>query len=158
AARFPGGAGSTEQYWQMLEQGRDAVIAVPRSRWSVEPLGAGSVEPAQLAVRWGAFLREDIRLFDAAFFGISPPEARAMDPQQRLLLEVAWEALERAGQTPERLMGSRTGVFVGIATTDYGELLMDAGAAGQEIYAVTGNGHCFPSGRLSFTFGLEGPS
>ncbi|MET0406565.1 MAG: beta-ketoacyl synthase N-terminal-like domain-containing protein, partial [Cystobacter sp.] len=84
-------------------------------------------------------------------------EAASLDPRQRLLLECAWEALEHAGQDPERLMDTATGVFVGLTGDDYARLLP---SAPEEIdaYFGTGNGHCFPPGRLSYTLGLRGPS
>lgn len=88
--------------------------------------------------RYGAFLR-DIDRFDPAFFGISPREAASMDPQQRLLLEVVWEALEHAGQAPDRLSGTRTGVFVGIAGTDYAQLQLENGAIGSDTYYGSGS-------------------
>ncbi|MGK4000892.1 type I polyketide synthase [Sorangium sp. So ce1024] len=153
ACRFPGAA-TPEAFWELLEQRRDAVTEVPASRWPVEACGDG--EAAQRAARWGAFL-EDVDLFDARFFGITPREAKRMDPQQRLLLEVTWEALERAGQPPERLAGTRTGVFVGVVMTDYDRVCAAEDLA-LDMYAITGTGHCFPAGRLSYVLGLQGPS
>ncbi|WP_437285411.1 type I polyketide synthase [Sorangium sp. So ce406] len=148
--RFPGGADDPERYFRLLEAGVDAVSEAPPGRFALDP-------PGYDVLPWGAFLKE-VDGFDAHFFGISPREAVKMDPQQRLLLEVAWEALEHAGIAADRLAGTRTGVFVGITTNDY-QLLSAAGAPEeQDAYAATGNGHCFPAGRLSYALGLEGPS
>jgi acyl transferase domain-containing protein/acyl carrier protein len=145
--RFPGGADTPEAYWKLLSEGREAIRREPASRRS----GADTA-----GARWGGYL-EDVSGFDAGFFGISPREAASLDPQQRLLLEVVWEALEHAGMDPERLAGSPTGVFVGLTGNDYERLLPSA--PGQvDAYFVTGNGHCFPPGRLSYLLGLQGPS
>src|SRR4051794_35183035 len=125
--RFPGGAGSPQEFWELLSQGRHAVTEVPPGRWDDDPSGDGRSLVAQLPrARWGAFL-EQVDQFDAAFFGIAPDEAAQMDPQQRLLLEVSWEALEDAGLVPERLAGSRTGVFIGIGSysSDYARRLYE---------------------------------
>ncbi|MGP3974371.1 type I polyketide synthase [Streptomyces sp. 8N114] len=139
--RLPGGAASPEEFWHLVDEGVDAVTEVPRDRWE-----AGTVP-------WGGFL-SSVDTFDAAFFGIAPREAKAMDPQQRLLLEVTWEALERAGQPPDRLVGTSTGVFVGVVVNDYDKV----STGERDIYTVTGNGHSFPAGRLSYVLGLHGPS
>lgn len=154
--RFPGGASTPEAFFRILVEGVDAVTEVPPERWAIAA-EEHSTDPEARAVRFGAFLR-DVDLFDAGFFGISPREASKMDPQQRLLLEVTWEALERAGQLPERLVNSRTGVFLGVMTNDYAELSALAGIETEDVYTTTGNGHCFPAGRLSYTFGFQGPS
>ncbi|WP_437494041.1 type I polyketide synthase [Sorangium sp. So ce1014] len=156
--RFPGGATSPEAFFGLLEGGADAVAEVPGERFHLGSSAADSADPGARAARWGAFLKEDVGLFDAAFFGIAPREARAMDPQQRLLLEVAWEALERAGQVPEKLFGGRVGVFVGTSMTDYAELSGASIAESGDVYTVTGTGHCFTAGRLSYAFGFQGPS
>jgi acyl transferase domain-containing protein len=123
--RFPGGANSPEAFWQLLQNGVDAVGEVPASRWDADALYADEPEtPGKINTRYGAFMA-DVDQFDPYFFNISPHEAAFMDPQQRLLLQVAWEALENAGQTREGLAGSDTAVFVG--STSQPGLLPDAG-------------------------------
>ncbi|MBS1244040.1 MAG: Beta-ketoacyl synthase, partial [Deltaproteobacteria bacterium] len=138
--------------------GVDAISEIPRDRWDVDALYDPDPEaPGRIATRWGGFLPA-IDGFDAAFFGISPREATTMDPQQRLLLEVAWEALEDAGQSPDRLAGTATGVFVGICNSDYIQLLIERGAESFDMYMSTGSAHSVTSGRLSYLLGLQGPS
>ncbi|MGH9277217.1 MAG: beta-ketoacyl synthase N-terminal-like domain-containing protein, partial [Acidimicrobiales bacterium] len=119
ACRFPGGADTVEGYWDLLREGRDAIVEVPGDRWDVDAYYDPDPDaPGKMVTRWGGFV-DGVDGFDALFFGISPREATYMDPQQRLLLEVSWEALERAGVAADRLPGSNTGVFVGISTSDY---------------------------------------
>ena len=102
----------------MLRNGRDAVTEVPAERWDVEAYyDADPDAPGRMNTRWGAFLG-NVDRFDAGFFGIAPREAAVMDPQQRLLLEVSWEALEHAGQAPDRLERSPTGVYFGVTGSD----------------------------------------
>ena len=103
--RFPGGADSPEEFWQLLKNGVDAICNVPPERWDVEALyDADPDAPGKTYVREGGFIKQ-IADFDPQFFGIAPREAIAMDPQQRLLLEVAWEALENASIAPDGLSG-----------------------------------------------------
>src|SRR5207253_2093434 len=120
--------------------GVDAVTEIPRDRWDVDEYYDPDPDaPGKMYTRHGGFLRQ-IDRFDARFFGISPREAVAMDPQQRLILEVGWEALENAGQAPDRLMGTRTGVFVGIGGTDYACLNLKQADRGRlDAYFGTGN-------------------
>ena len=119
SCRFPGGANSPEEFWNILEKGVDTVTEVPKSRWNIDDFySPPPAKPGKMFTRSAAFL-EDIDKFDAHFFGITPREANVMDPQQRLLLELSWEALENAGLAPDRLEGSDTGVFVGATSTDY---------------------------------------
>ncbi|MET8584709.1 type I polyketide synthase [Streptomyces collinus] len=144
SCRFPGGVGSPEDLWRLVADGVDAVSEFPADRgWNVDELHDPTAErPGTSYTRQGGFLH-DAADFDPAFFGISPNEALAMDPQQRLLLECAWEAFERAGIDPGTLRGSATGVFAGLMYHDY------AGNSGTGANA---------SGRVAYTFGLEGPA
>ncbi len=122
--RFPGGADDPESFWRLLSDGVDAITEVPPDRWDLARYYDPDPDaPGKMNTRHGGFLTAVDR-FDAHFFNISPREALSMDPQQRLLLEVSWEALEHAAQSPEKLEGSRTGVFVGICNADYRQRLL----------------------------------
>jgi 8-amino-7-oxononanoate synthase len=153
--RFPG-AENHQAFWSMIRDGKSGIVEVPTSRWDVDAYyDANQSQPGKANTRWGGFLK-DIESFDPQFFGIAPKEAVTMDPQQRLLLEVAWQTLEDAGQIPEDLKGSKTGVFIGIGTHDYSIMLWQQPVS--EPYATTGTGNCIAANRISYSFDFKGPS
>ncbi len=157
ACRFPK-APDLASFWALLAGGVDAITEVPKARGWDEVLLARGVESDERArVRRGGFL-DAIDGFDPLFFGISPREASAMDPQQRLLLELCWEALEDAAIRPSSLRGSRTAVFAGAIWSDYAFLLYQGGPEALGRYTVTGYHHSILANRISYVFGLEGPS
>ena len=153
--RFPGGANNPEAYWQLLRDGVDAVREVPPERWDIHEYDDLRLEKP---IAWyGGFL-DNIDQFDPQFFGISPREANSMDPQQRLVLEVSWEALEHAGQPPDKLNGTQTGVFVGVTTNDYAHMVRSIDPTQMDVYAATGSALNAIPGRVAYTLGLHGPS
>ncbi|GAA3897334.1 hypothetical protein GCM10022244_04510 [Streptomyces gulbargensis] len=148
AGRFPGAADLTA-LWQIVAAGQDRIGPVPADRPELR------ADPRMRGVRAG-FL-EGVAEFDAAAFGISPREAGFMDPQQRHFLEVTWEALQDAGRRPGELAGTATGVFVGVATGDYNELMASRGGA-SEPHMATGVAHAVLANRVSHLLDLRGPS
>ncbi len=157
--RFPGGADTPEKYWEFLRNGQSGIREIPKDRWDMEKLYDPNPDaPGKIYIRHGGFL-DNTDQFDPAFFRISPREAESLDPQQRLLLEVSYEALCHAGIDPGQLIGSQTGVFVGVGQSDYSRFQLNCGDLSRiNAYDGTGNLFCFVSGRLSYTLGLNGPN
>jgi acyl transferase domain-containing protein len=157
--RFPGGADDPRAFWALLCRGTDAVTEIPPDRWNIaEYFHPVPGTPGKTYSRWGGFLRASDE-FEPEVFGISPREASYMDPQQRLLLEVAWEALEDGGQVVEQLAGTRTGVFVGVSTSDYANIHASPHESPRvDPHAATGGAVSIAAGRLSYCLNLQGPS
>lgn len=178
--RFPGGADSKTTLWNMLCNGRDAIVDVPEDRWDTrrycnmtseartDQLDSNATEGSDSsnvtrrgmsAVASGGFLQSRIDEFDPLFFGISPREAESLDPQQRLLLEVAWECIDDAGENVERLAGDMTGVFVGGFCLD-NMILQLAPTNRHRINADTSTSSTMAllANRLSYVFDFRGPS
>ncbi|MEV6927913.1 type I polyketide synthase [Dactylosporangium sp. NPDC051485] len=156
ACRFPGGIHTPEQLWQLLANGGDAIGDFPTGRgWNLDDL----LDGGRSLARQAGFLH-DADQFDADFFGISPREAAAMDPQQRILLETSWETFEHAGIDPHGLHNSQTGVFLGVMYNDYGSRLVHADRPLTEYEGYLGNGSSgsVASGRIAYTYGLQGPA
>ncbi|KAI6777832.1 uncharacterized protein J7T54_002694 [Emericellopsis cladophorae] len=152
ACRLPGGVNTPEEFWTLLDHGVDVITQVPQGRWENNSEGRHC--------RHGGFI-SSIHAYDASFFGISPREARRLDPAQYLMLEIAWEAFERAGYTPEQLLGSKTGVYVGTSNIlAHVPLNSDAVQTTSQLdgYHATGSAGGTISGRISYHFGLEGPT
>lgn len=156
--RLPGGVENWQDFWRLLEEGRDAIEETPTDRWDLEKFYASEPAPGKTQSRWGGYVR-NIDQFDPQLFGIAPREAAAMDPQQRMLLEVAWRAFEDAGQAVEKVAGQNVSVFVGISSFDYavaGLSSDDRGVIG--AYSNTGGSSSIAANRISYCFDLRGPS
>lgn len=151
ACRFPGDANTPGDFWNVLNNSVDPVRELPEERWKGDVLSQAS-----LTTKMGGFLKQ-VDHFDPLFFGISLKEAESMDPQHRLLLELAWEALEDAGLNPRSMTNSKTGVFVGISGSEYPQVGRDYGHL-PGAYTYTGSMFNSAAGRISYTFGLQGPS
>lgn len=158
--RFPGGVDGAPSYWQLMRDGVDAMVDVPRDRWDVRRFySPDPARPGKMYVRQAGFLRQSIDTFDASFFAMSPREAARLDPQQRLLLEVAWEALEDAGLSQERLQSSNTGVFVGGFMIDsYLTALSRENRELIDAHTATGIGQTMLSARIAYLLDLRGPA
>ena len=156
--RFPGGATTAEQFWQLQLDAIDAITEVPPQRWELSAFhDPDPAAPGKMIARHGGFLG-DLALFDAAFFGISAREATQMDPQQRLLLECAWEALEHGGQSPRQLAGAPVGVFIGSGIAEYAWSRHGVSLDRVGPYFSVGESISMVSGRVAYSLGLTGPA
>ncbi|PRT34002.1 type I polyketide synthase [Bacillus wiedmannii] len=159
SCRFPGGANSIDEYWDLLVNGEDGVCDVPENRWELEKYyDKDKNVPGKMYTKKGGFLNRNIDEFDARFFNISPKEAAALDPQQRMLLELTWEAFENANMDITKYNGSNTGVYVGMSNNEWYLTQLYSGEPSRiGAYALTGSCFSAACGRVSYTFGFEGP-
>lgn len=155
--RLPGGVNGPESFWQLMTEGRSGIVPVPTDRWNRERWHHENVDiPGKMITKWGGFVH-DFDRFDAQFFGISPREALRMDPQQRWLLEVAWESLEDAGIPPLSLRGSKTAVYVGIASNDYANVAQ-SDPRNVDVHTNSGSTLSIASNRIAYLFDFKGPA
>ena len=158
ACRLPG-ACSLESFWALQRDGVDAVTEVPADRWDASRFYDPYLsQPGTMNTRWGGFL-QDMRMFDARFFGFSDPEASAMDPQHRILLQTAWHAIEDAAIHPDRLRATAAGVYIGISGSEFAHAA-SAADRGRHMNAYTaiGNAPSLAANQVSRSFGVIGPS
>ena len=146
-----------DELWNNLASQKNLVSEIPHDRWDWNQYIVNTnTGEEMLCTKWGGFMNE-VKGFDPAFFGIIPREAEKMDPQQKLFLEAVWNTIEDAGYKPTSFSGSNTGVYVGVSTADYNEVLR---CNGEEIdsYTSTGLSHCILVNRVSYLLNLKGPS
>ena len=163
AGRFPG-ASDIDAFWRNLKAGVSTL-----TRFADEELARAGTDPELLAnpayVKARPVL-ENVDLFDASFFGITPKDAEVMDPQHRLFLECSWEALERAGYNSETYDGA-IGIFAGQSLNTYllANLCPDRSSVEDLVGAyqvgayptVLGNDKDYLTTRISYKLNLRGP-
>ena len=156
--RFPGQCDSPSKLWELLREPRDLLKEIPEDRFSVDAFyHPKNCHHGTSNVRHSYLLDDDLRRFDAQFFGIKPVEANSIDPQQRLLLETVYESLEAAGLSPNQLRGTDTAVYVGVMSADYTDMISrDINTF--PTYFATGTARSILSNRLSHFFDWHGPS
>jgi acyl transferase domain-containing protein/surfactin synthase thioesterase subunit/acyl carrier protein len=157
--RYPGGVRTPDQFWELLQSGRDILREIPSERWDVDAYYDPEMSvPGKMYVRHGHYL-DDIDQFDPQFFGLSPREAESLDPQQRLVMEVSWETLEHAGIAPDTLQGGKTGVFVGQYWDDYSmQRIYSADNREIDRYAQLSGLRGLTAGRICHILDSHGPA
>ncbi|KAI0884111.1 uncharacterized protein GGS22DRAFT_189241 [Annulohypoxylon maeteangense] len=143
-------ADSLEEFWSLINSGKNATTPVPENRFKSSELWRTPKGPF-----FGNFIK-DHDAFDHRFFGMSAREAASMDPQQRLLLQVSYEAMESAGypdgaESPNRPIGC----YVGAGYVEYEDNIASEHA---NAFSACGAIRAFISGRVSHYFGWTGPS
>ncbi len=156
--RFPGGIDSLEKLYDLLSNKQNTITEIPKDRFDIEAYyDTDSFKAGKTNTKYGSFLQEDVRAFDAEFFDITPREAKSIDPLQRMMLEVVYEALEHAGIAPKSLKGTTTDVFVAIGNSDYIQARFRSGdITKMDVYDATGIPFATAAGRISYSFDLQG--
>lgn len=157
--RFPGGSNTPEDFFEFLMSGEDAIIDIPKERWDADKYySENDDEPGKMYCKKGGFINAPFDEMDNNFFNISPREAASIDPHQRLLLELTWEAFENGGLDITEYNGTRTGVFLGLSNDEYGLSSINSGDLTKiNTYSLTGICYSTACGRISYTYGFEGP-
>lgn len=146
-----------EEFWNHLKNEDDLITEIPKERWDWKKYySEDGVKPNTTYSKWGGFMKE-VDQFDYKFFGISPKEAELMDPQQRIFLETIYHTIDNAGYRPSDFAGTKTGLFVGVSTMDYYNLMKEAGVP-LEAHTSTGISHCVLANRISYLLDIHGPS
>lgn len=145
-----------QEYWQHLINGDNMSEVIPEDRWDWKEYFGNNSEKNKTNVKYGCFMK-DVRSFDEKFFGISPREANLLDPQHRLMMQQVWKAIDDAGIKVSSLSGTRTGVFIGVSTSDYTELLTKNNIDVQP-QTSTGSAHSMLANRISYMLNINGPS
>jgi len=140
------GASNLDEFWQMLDQGKDMISEIPPDRWDWRDYPGVS--------KWGSFI-ENVDKFDSLFFGISPAEAMYMNPEQRLMMQYVWECVENAGCGGDDIKGNNTGLFIGCGPSGYSSLLHGLPI---EAYSATGTVSSVGPNRISYLMDWHGPS
>lgn len=155
SGRF-GHAENMEALNKLLEKGKSAVEIIPSSRWNNQKYySKNKALKGKYYNQYGSFI-EDYKMFDAAFFNISPDEASEMDPQQRIFLEEAWKCVEDAGYAISNLSSTKVGVYVGAMWTMYQLYGYDSCKKGEFKYANSSLSSI--ANRVSYEFNFNGPS
>ena len=158
AMHFLGNVQNADDLWKLLINNIDAIEDIPVSRFDNEKIYSENGGIGKNILKQGGFLN-NIELFDAPFFDLTRIETESLDPQQRLLLELTQEALENAGINTDELIDSETGVFVGITSIDYQKKHFRSGDYNLvNPYSYTGSAVCANAGRISYTYGFQGPA
>lgn len=158
--RLPGNINTTEKLWNLIQEKKSAVTEIPGDRFDINSIfDTDGNKAGKTNARFGTFLGNDVRAFDAPFFSISPREAKCIDPLQRMVLEVAYEAFEHAGVPSNQLKGSRTGVYIALGNSDYISARFRSGNLETvDLYDTTGILFGTAGGRVSFLYDFCGPS
>lgn len=146
-----------DEFWQHVIDGDDLIDEIPLERWDWKRYyGDPVTEEGKTNIKWGGFMN-DIRSFDASFFGIPAPEAEMMDPQQRLFMQTVWHAIEDAGYKASNIAGTKTSLFVGVASIDYNQLMQEE-RTDVQAHSATGVSHSVLANRLSYLLDIHGQS
>lgn len=156
AGRFPQ-APDIEAFWRALIDARACVGPVPPQRWDERRVAGDAPGQAGRTYCPAAGMDADGDCYDADFFGLDRAEARTLDPQQGRMLELAWHACEDAGVTPASLAGQEVGVYIGVSTRDF-DRRMSGLFEHINVQTTTGASGAVIANRLSYVFGLTGPS
>ncbi len=154
SGRYPKSS-NLQEYWNNLIAGTNAITEVPANRWNVNDYyDPDPTKPGKIYCKWLGAL-DDVDMFDPLFFQISPSEAELMDPQHRLFMQESYRAFEDAGYCATSLSNKKCGVYMGIMSSEYAQLL--AKHDGQEI-STTGNSFAIGAARIAYYLNLKGPA